>query len=154
YDGQYARLKPLMPQAGEGYLKFLLETPDWVPEDLRVPTVSALRDLVAKPSEADLNSIRKVAKDGDFEGEQLRHAAAFELAQWGDRELVEETITKLRKEVETAKEDEQLDAQKKLSDVYYQLREYDKAAGEWRQWIAKSEKGSKLIRPNDLYIAA
>jgi len=155
YDGQYSRLKALMPQAGKVYLKFLLETPDWVPEGLRVPTVAALRDLYPKvPSEDDLNNVRKVAKDIDFEGEELRNAAAFALAQWGDRELVEKQIATLRKTMETGKEDEQLDAQKKLSDVYYQLREYDRSAGEWREWIAKSEKGGKLIRPNDLYNAA
>lgn len=155
YAGQYSALRTLMPQAGRTYLKFVLETPDWFHEELRVPAIAALRDLYKEaPGESPMNELRKLAKDEEFEREQLREAVAYALAQWGDREFADKRLAAIRKEIEAAKEDDKFDASHRLADAFYSLREFDKAAAEWREWITKAEKPGRSITPNDYYNAA
>lgn len=155
YAGQYAPLRKLMPQAGKAYLKFVLETPEWFSEDLRAPAVLALRDLYATaPGESAMNELRKVAKDEEFEREVLRETVGYALSQWGDREFADKRIAALRKEIEDSKEEDKFDPTHRLADAYYSLREYDKSAAEWREWIAKAEKPGRMITPNDYYNAA
>ena len=155
YAGQYAAMRKLMPFSGKAYLKFLMETPDWFHEDLRIPTVAALRDLYTEaPGESPMNELRKVAKDEEFEREALREAVAYALARWGDREFADKRLTAMKKEVENAKPEDKYEAQHKLADAYYALRDYDKAAAEWREMFAQAEKSGRTVVPNDYYNAA
>ena len=155
YAGQYAPLRTLMPHAGRVYLKLVVETPDWFQEEFRVSAIAALRDLYKdSPGESPMNEMRKLAKDEEFEREQVREAVAYALAQWGDREFADKRLAAIRKDIESAKEADQFDQAHRLPDAYYSMREFDKAAAEWRDWMTKAEKPGRTIVPSDYYNAA
>ncbi len=155
FAGQYSPLAPLMPYVGRFYLKLVVDTPEQFPERQRQQVVPALRDLYPKgPGEEAMALVKKIALDEEFEQEGLRQALSYALWGWGDKELATKQIEKLKKEMETGKEDDQIDAQQKLADVYYQLRDYPSSAQLLKEFFARAEKSQRVLVPNDYYNGA
>ena len=154
FAGQYEPLMPLQPFVGQFFLRLLLDTPQSFPLTSRNVVVLALRDLYPKPPSPRLaEQIAEMAKD-DLEPLNLREQLAYLLAQWGDRELVQDRIAALEKDIEGREGEDRAEAQKALADLYYNLRDYQKAADLHRAHLRSAEKSGAALTPSDYYNAA
>lgn len=150
YAGQYSPLEPLMPKVGEVYLGLMLDTPQWFPSDRRVLLVPALRDLFpGPPAQEQLDRLRQIANDEEFEPAPLRTALGHAFAQWGDRSFVEQQFAELQRQLED--EAAAVGARKALAELHYELREYRQAAEHGVQWLRAGEQHGSRIVPLDYY---
>jgi len=155
YAGQFEPLSELQPLVGDLFLELILDTPDWFPEDMRGLVVPALRDIYPTgPDQASIRAMRSIAEDEDHETEALRGALTYALAQWGERDLVEEQISRLREAAGEETDEDQLIFVEKLGRLHYELREYSIAAETWARFLRKMEAIEVIPTPLNYYNAA
>jgi tetratricopeptide (TPR) repeat protein len=149
FAGQYAMLRDL-GAAGRQQLLVWLEKP---PARMRADVVKthclrALRDVVeGKPDDALLAALGKVAKSV-VESRNVTREAVFALAQFGDRSLVDPQITSLEERAKNADPAKSAAALAELADVHYQLRDFEKAAADYKRHIAILEANEAVAAAN------
>lgn len=155
YAGQYSSLEQLQPTVGEFYLRLVIDTPQWFPDNRRIEVVPAIRDLYPKsPGEGVQEQIKQIAQNEDIEPLSLRTTLKYALAQWGDRSLVKDHIHKLTEEARSKDAETSMLALKTLADVYYQMRDYLTAGRMHNEFLTKAEAEDYYRVPADYYNAA
>ncbi len=155
YAGQYDHLRALQPHAGNFLLNLVLQTPSWFPSDQRAQVVPALRDLFPEPpAEATIRRLVEMAKDEEFESEDLREALSLALARWGHRELVQKRIDTFVESAGKGKTADELHFMRALGKLNYELREYPEAALWWSRFIDGTVALGSRVAAIDEYDAA
>ncbi|MHC5064949.1 MAG: hypothetical protein ACYTG5_13365 [Planctomycetota bacterium] len=155
YAGQFDPLDELQPKVGELFIRLVIDTPDWFPETMRPMVIPALRDLYPKgPDRDSIRAMRRIAEDEDFEAQQLRLTMINALAQWGERDLVEDQIRELREKAGDLSNDEELLYLRQLGRLHYDLREYETAAEIWLGYLRGMEGMELDPLPFDYYNTA
>lgn len=155
FAGQFDHLRTLQPYAGNFLLNLMLQTPSWFPSDQRVLVVPPLRDVFQKPPEAStLHRLEEMAKDEDFESEELREALSLALAQWGRRDLVKKRLDTYTENAGDGKTADELHFVRALAKLEYELREYPEAAAWWERFITGTVALGDRVAAIDEYDAA
>jgi tetratricopeptide (TPR) repeat protein len=141
YDGQYSDLRQAGAAVVERLGKWITDPPPGVSRlvPFRRACVSALRDTVDEPSAAVKAALQEIADD-EFENAQLKQAAVFALAQFGDRERADALIAAAQRKTEGDNAGQQANAWAELADHYYNLRQYDDADAAYARFFAIAEK--------------
>ncbi|MEE9125797.1 MAG: hypothetical protein V3U11_01530 [Planctomycetota bacterium] len=154
YAGQYSALEKLSWDVKKLLQAWLLKAPGEATNSnqFRVACINALRDLVkdGKASEDLLDVVKQVAKDW-FENQAVQRHAAFALAQFGDRSLVDASIKKATAETQKEEFNSKLGGWDGLATIHYNLREYDNAVTSYLKLIKLAEEGGVRLRPTVFY---
>ena len=157
FAGQYDALRGLQPYAGKLLLRLLVDTPDWFSQQERHLLVFPLRDVfVQSPGEDVCKQLHEIAVDEDYEPEPLRQNLAFALAQWGDRGLIDARIARVTKDADAdgIRDDRRAALRYELADIYYTLREYERAAQIHVEMLRRAEASGTRLTPLNYYNAA
>ena len=116
-------------------MKLVLQPAGWFPSDQRPLLVPALRDVFKEPPEAvTLDRLTEIARDTDFESQDLREALALALAQWGRRELAQKQIDSFVENAGSQRTVDELHFVRGLAKLHYELREYPTASSWWSRF--------------------
>lgn len=155
YAGQYEVLRELQPLSGRLLLKLMLDPPGWFPDTHRKLLVPALRDVFPEgPGKEAVRDMAAIAENVEYEPGDLRRLLSYALYQWGRPDFVQPEIDRFSKAVEEGDEEDRLAAQRQLAEVYYQLREYRRAAAVHREFLRGAESYGLRLTPVDYYNAA
>lgn len=155
YAGQFDPLSGLQPLVGQLFLDLVLDTPDWFPVNMCSLVVPALRDLYPQgPDRGSIRAMRRIAEDQDFEAQDLRRVLIYALAQWGERDLVEEQIASLRRNAGEGENEDELIFLEQLGRLHYELREYSVAAELWTRFLRSMEAIQMTPTPFGYYNTA
>lgn len=155
YRGQYAQLAALQPFAAAQLFEWLLRTPDWLPDTKRVTFVPALADLQpAAPEASILLGVTELVENVDGEPEDLRLALSCLLWQWGRKQFVEQRVTQLQQDSTEGDAEVRVPALRQLSDLWYRVREYRRAASTHAVMAALASRTKAELLPTDWYWGA
>ena len=155
FAGQYDDLRVLQPHVGSFFFDLVIDPPPWFHDDKRPWIVRALRDL--HPDAIDeglLQALRQIAEDREFETEALREALTYALAQWGDRELIERRLQRVREQLGSGDAEDRCAALQREANIHYMVRDYARAATLHRHYLRSAEKEGLRLTPEDYYNAA
>lgn len=155
YRSQYSALAALQPFAGAQLFDWLLRTPDWLPDTKRVTFVPALADLQPGPPEASiLLGVTELVENVDGEPEDLRLALSCLLWQWGRKQFVEQRVAQLQQDSSEGDAEVRVPALRQLSDLWYRVREYRRAASTHAVMAALAARSKAELLPTDWYWGA
>ena len=143
FVGQYDLLVQLQPFVGECFFDLLLDTPAWFAFTRRIHLVAPLRDLQPLAPRAErLDAVIQLVENVQVEPEELRHALAAALWQWGTKQYAQAVVAGLQQAISDGDAEERVRTTLLLADYYNLLREYRQAASTHRaaQALAKSTK--------------
>ncbi|MBK8098748.1 MAG: tetratricopeptide repeat protein [Planctomycetes bacterium] len=139
FAGQYDELRDFQPEVATLLLAWAAEAPKDVvnPEPFRVTCVRAVRDVVPADQGADLkkaiggllDSAQKARNDA------LLLAAVCALHQYGEPRPFDSIKANVEKNLASDKPDERAQAHNTLAELYYQLRDYEQALGQYRSLL-------------------
>lgn len=147
FAGQYDELRDFQPEVAPMLLAWAVEAPKDVvgPDAFRVTCVRAVRDVVPADQGADL----KKSFGGLLEGAQksrnepLLLAAICALHQYGEPRPFDSIKGNIEKNLTSDKPEARAQAQNTLAELYYQLRDYEQAFGQY-QGLLKTIDEAKM----------
>ena len=157
YSGQFAGLAEV-----DGIAVLLhdwtLSPPDGVTDrgPFRITCLRALRDVLGGEAPDGIRtSLRDLALD-DFEPAELRQAAIYALAQFGDRELLKARLEAAEKLAAAEDVQRRAQGQVALAEIHYNTRDYTQSAAAYDALIEMHESGAIAFTsvPNLYYNAA
>jgi len=153
YAGQYSALLKLDWDVQKLLQKWVSETPKGAADGtaLRNASINALRDLVEGKASDDLRDVLKQLANDWFESARIKNSAAFALAQFGDRSLVDGAIKKATDLTKDEDAGNQANGWHTLADIYYNLRQYDDAVHSYQQFIKLASSGGVRLTPTVFY---
>lgn len=146
YAGQYSALR----QAGEPVRslleKWITDAPSQVyrQDRFRAACIRALRDVVDEPTESLMTGLRGLVAD-EFEPDDIKTAATYALAQFGDTKLVDANLERLTASTDAKELQRRARAWYELSDIHYNLRDYDAAVEAYRKLLEMHESGEARL---------
>jgi len=155
FDGQYLPLRHAQPRVGEFLFELLLDTPEWYPHTHRVHLIRPLRELqTTPPAEPQLGRIIAMAEDAAREPDNLRHALAALLWQWGHKELAQQALETLQRASGEGDAAARVGSLLELAEFQYELRDYRGAAATHRSVFALATSSEIELKPIDHYASA
>jgi tetratricopeptide (TPR) repeat protein len=153
YAGQYSALRKLDWDVQKLLQKWVSETPKGAVDGsaLRNASINALRDLVDGKASDDLRDVLKQVANDWFESTRIKNSAAFALAQFGDRSLVDGAIKKATDQTKAEDVRDQITGWLSLANIYYNLRQYDDAVNAYQQVIKLAAGGGVGLTPTVFY---
>lgn len=154
YAGQYSALRKLEWNVQKLLQQWISKAPRQVmnKDALRRASINALRDLIEEGKASDdLRDVLKQLAEDWFEHAEVRKAAVYALAQFGDRTLVEKAIEEATKKTKAEDINSQVQGYYDLANIHYNLRQYDDAVKAYRQLI---KLGGSRLSPVVLYNCA
>jgi tetratricopeptide (TPR) repeat protein len=151
FAGQYLELLDFHPEAGELLLAWVKDAPRDIgnPQQFRTACLRALRDTLSGDAvtdrvRADLRELATKAQGGP-DGD-LFLTAVCALHQYGDTELFDKMRGRLEEQAKSEDEEQRVRAVAMLGDLFYQLRDYAKAADNYKAFVAMVEGFDPLPR--------
>jgi len=143
YAGQYLALRKLDWDVQKLLQTWISKAPRKVrnKDALRGACINALRDVVDEGKASDdLRDVLKQLAEDWFELAAVRRAAAYALAQFGDRSVVEKSIKEATKKAKAEGAPDQAQGWSELANIYYNLRQYDDTIKAYQQLIALGDR--------------
>ena len=142
FAGQYLELRDFQPEASGLLLTWAKEAPHDVanPAAFRSACLRALRDTLTADAATDRvrADLRELATDAG-RNRDLWLTAVCALHQYGDPELFDELRANLEKEASSPEPEARASAMNMLAELWYQLRDYARAAEAYKAFVAVVE---------------
>jgi len=148
YAGQFADLRDLQPEVSDTLLTWAQDPPKdaFSPDQFRTACVRALRDVLPteQATDATRKGLRAVAQKAQAAGNQtLFLTTVCALHQYGEPTFFDKIKEGIEKQAASDDEQQKLGATNTLAELYYQLRQYDVAAGHYKTLVGLVEKTGK-----------